>query len=107
MIIKLSDGAFYELTKKEYIQFIAEVMVYFNEENKLNVNFIKDTRVESAKLLLNTVAKNNTMQQATKDEYFKVAFELIEQYNSDLMTKDEKPIDSKELSIVDVSTNGI
>lgn len=107
MIIKLSDGAFYELTRNEYTQFIAEVMVYFNEENKLTINFVRDTRVEAAKLLLDTVAKNNTMQQATKDDYFKVAFELIEQYNYDLMTKGEKPIDSKELSIVDVSTNGI
>jgi hypothetical protein len=80
-------------------------MVYFNEGNKLTINFVKDTRVEAAKLLLETVAKNSTMQETTKDDYFKVAFELIEQYNYDLMTKGEKPIGSKELSIVDVSAN--
>lgn len=97
MIVKLSNGAFYELTEKEYLQFIAEVLVEFNFQNKLTVNFIKDTRVEAAKLLLNTVAQNHSMNQLVKDDYFKVAFELIEQYNFELMAKGEEPLKAKDL----------
>ncbi len=97
MIIKLSDGAYYELSKKEYTQFIAEVMVHFNTEDKLAVNFVVDTRLEAAKLLLNTVAQNSAMKQEMKDDYFKVAFELIEQYNFDLMAKGQGPIKVKDL----------
>lgn len=98
MIIKLSDGAFYEITQKEYTEFIAEMMIHFNTENKLTINFSKDTRVEAAKMLLNTVAQNPAMKQEMKDDYFKVAFELIEQYNFELMTQGKEPLKAKDLA---------
>ena len=98
MIIKLSNGAFYELTEKEYTQFVCEAMLYFKKEDKLTVNFQTDTRVEAAKLLLNTVAQNSSMNQLIKDDYFKVAFELIEQYNFDLMAKGKDPLKAKDFS---------
>jgi hypothetical protein len=98
MIIKMSDGSFYELTKNEYTNFIAEMLVHFNTENKLTVNHIVDTRVEAAKLLLNTVAQNQGMKQDTKDDYFKIAFELIEQYNFELMANGKEPIKAKDLA---------
>jgi hypothetical protein len=90
MIVKMNDGAFYELTEKEYKNFICEMLIHFSKEETLTVNHIVDTRVEAAKLLLNTVAQNNQMSQQMKDDYFKVAFELIEQYNFDLMARGEK-----------------
>jgi hypothetical protein len=38
------------------------------------------------------------MKQDTKDDYFKVAFELIEQYNFELMANGKEPIKAKDLA---------
>jgi hypothetical protein len=84
MILKTPDGHYVELTKTEYNQFVVEIMVHFQRENKLELTFVKDARYEAAKMLLETVAKEGkNMEGFLRHDYMKTAYELIDNYNKD------------------------
>lgn len=85
MIIKTKDGNYFELTEKEYIQFVAEVLVHFQMEHKLEVSFHQDGRVKAAEMIFAQIAKEGAiMGDELRKNYLKLGHELLSSYHQDI-----------------------
>ena len=92
----MNDGAYYELTEQEYKHFLAEMFIHLAPKDKLNVVIENDQRLEAAKMMFHQVATSN-MNQQTKDGYYKVALEILSNYNEDIQLKNKQPIELESI----------